>query len=191
MPLLLEFATRRGQHVSALAPWTPWRPSPGRATGSFLGCVRKDGWLRTRAWAAVVALLVVACGPAAEQGEQEGDETSSVEAAMEHELGEEALWISEDGDAEQAAEEFLDQVLGWSTEPVARVIEGSEEMELEPTSDMVEDTAEIDLAALGVDEFEPDPNSSLLTTVLLVHFDEDGQTVAAEGHPIRARPIPG
>jgi hypothetical protein len=241
--------------------------------------VPKGGWWRTRTWAAVVALLVVGCGPDAEQSEEEGDETSDNAAVMEHELEEETLWISEDGDAEHAAAEFLEHVLGWSTEPVARVPDGSEEMMLEPTIAMVDaegpdgqrlllqmrrgvpqhvgeppgddmhrwhvesvttdetpaqtldedthtlvvhqipdeqhhsvlllhvddeteahlldhgelqpgaETAEIDLAALGVEEFEPD-SSFLLTTALLVHFHEDGQTLAAEGHPIRAQPTP-
>lgn len=237
----------------------------------------KGGWLRTRTWAAVVALLVTGCGPDAEQGEQEGDETSATAAVMEHELDEETLWISEDGDAEQATEEFLEHVLGLSAEPVARVTEGSEEMATEAPSVQVDaegpdgqplllvmrrgeprhlgespgdthrwrvesittnetpaqtldedthtlvvhqipdeqhrsvlllhvdgetvahllddgelqpgaDTAEIDLAALSVDELEPDSSSILLTTVLLVHFDENGQTLAAEGSPIRVQP---
>jgi hypothetical protein len=246
----------------------------------LFGRVPKAGWWRTRTWAAVVALLVVGCGPDAEQGEQEGDEASATAAVMEHELDEETLWISEEGDAEQAAAEFLEHVLGWPSEPVARVTEGSEEMMLEPTTAMIDaegpdgqplllqmrrgepqyvgeppgddthrwhvesvttdetpaqtldedthtlvvhripeeqhhsalllhvegetsahllddgelqpgaDTAEIDLAALGVEEFEPDPNSFLLTTALLLHFDEDGQTLGAEGHPIRAQPTP-
>jgi hypothetical protein len=65
----------------------------------------------------VTVSLLAACGYDAEQGQDHGDVPDNVAAVLDHELAYRTLWISEDGGPEQAAEEFLEHVLGWSTDP--------------------------------------------------------------------------
>jgi hypothetical protein len=75
----------------------------------------------------IVMSLLVSCGPAAEQSRDHEDLPERVAAVMEHELDLGTLWVSEEGGPEQAAEEFLEHVLGWTID-VSRFTEHDDEL---------------------------------------------------------------
>ena len=95
--------------------------------------------------------LLVACGYDEEQGRDRVDVPEDVATVLDHELAPGTLWVSEAGDPERAAEEFLEQVLGWSIE-VARFT-GHEDDEL----DELFDDPDVDLRRrIGLEAESPD-----------------------------------
>lgn len=65
-----------------------------------------------------VSLMLVACGESDGQLQPGADEPQDGPTVLRHELTEHALWASDADTLEEAAEEFLEQALGWSADPM-------------------------------------------------------------------------